>query len=111
MKRPEARAHIKEDRSFHAQPYIEGIGISNEFADAALSMKEGEICNRVIRVHDGYTVIKLDALIPIDEKKFQEEKDKFKELLLAQKQFYASMTWYNEIKKKAGLKTNLSARP
>ncbi len=101
----------KRTGPFTRSQYIEGIGISNEFADAALSMKEGEIFNRVIRVHDGYAVIKLDALIPIDEKKFQEEKDKFKELLLAQKQFYASMTWYNEIKKKAGFKSNLPSRP
>jgi len=101
----------KKTGPFTRNQYIEGIGISNEFADAALSMKEGEIFNGVVRVHDGYTVIKLDSLIPIDEKKFQEEKDKFKELLLAQKQFYASMTWYNEIKKKAGLKSNLPSHP
>ncbi|MFA6356621.1 MAG: hypothetical protein WCY23_05890, partial [Candidatus Omnitrophota bacterium] len=82
----------------------------------ALSVKPGEVFGQVVKVNNGYAVVRLDSITPIDEKKYEEGKEKFKELLIAQKQFYASMTWYNEIEKKADLEVmmnrpNRSSRP
>ncbi|HRZ67872.1 MAG TPA: hypothetical protein P5521_07030, partial [Candidatus Omnitrophota bacterium] len=82
---------------------------SPDFADAALSVKPGEVVGKVVKVNNGYTVIRLDSIAPIDEKKYEADKEKFKELLVAQKQFYASITWYNELEKKANLQSNLDS--
>jgi peptidyl-prolyl cis-trans isomerase D len=103
--------HEKKTDTFVRGQYIEGIGISPDFVDAALSVKQGEVFGQLVRVNNGYAVVRLDSITPIDEKKYQEEKDKFKELVVAQKQFYASITWYSELKKKASLQPNLPSRP
>ncbi|HOX09912.1 MAG TPA: peptidyl-prolyl cis-trans isomerase, partial [Candidatus Omnitrophota bacterium] len=84
---------------------------SPDFADAALSVKPGEVVGEVVKVNNGYTVIRLDSITPIDEKKYEADKEKFKELLIAQKQFFASLSWYDDLKKKANLEPNLPSRP
>ena len=45
-------------------------------------------------------------MIPIDENKYKEEKDKFREQLLAQKKYFNSMSWFFELKKQADLRSN-----
>ncbi|MFA5148648.1 MAG: peptidylprolyl isomerase [Candidatus Omnitrophota bacterium] len=100
--------HEKKTNEFVRGQYIEGIGISPDFADAALSVKPGEVFGQVVKVNNGYAVVRLDSITPIDEKKYQEGKEKFKELLIAQKQFYASITWYNDLEKKANLEVMLN---
>ncbi|HPN66241.1 MAG TPA: peptidylprolyl isomerase [Candidatus Omnitrophota bacterium] len=103
--------HEKKTNPFVPGQYIEGIGISPDFADAALSVKPGEVVGEVVKVNNGYTVIRLDSITPIDEKKYEADKEKFKELLIAQKQFFASLSWYDDLKKKANLEPNLPSRP
>jgi peptidyl-prolyl cis-trans isomerase D len=103
--------HEKKTNPFVPGQYIEGIGISPDFADAALSVKPGEVAGQVIKVNNGYAIARLDSITPIDEKKYEADKEKFKELLAAQKQFYASITWYSELEKKANLQSNLPSRP
>lgn len=97
----------KKTDAFARNQYIEGLGLAPEFTEAAFSVKQGEILGEVVRVHDGYAIVKQDSIIPIDEKKYQEEKDKLKELMLVQKKYFASITWFTELKKKADLQNNL----
>lgn len=97
----------KKTDAFARNQYIEGLGVVPEFAEAAFSAKQGEIFGEVVRTHDGYAIVKQDSIIPIDEKKYQEEKDKLKELILTQKKYFASITWFTELKKKANLQNDL----
>lgn len=98
---------VKRTDAFTRNQYIEGLGVSPEFASAAFSVKQGEVFAEAVRVHDGYALVRQDSILPIDDKKYQEEKDKFRESLLAQKRFLASITWFAELKKKADLQSNL----
>lgn len=97
----------KETDAFTRNTYIQGLGVAKEFIDAAFSLKEGEIYNEPIKVHNGYAILKLIALIPIDEIKYEEEKETFKERLLAQKKYTDFITWFFDLKKRANLKSNL----
>lgn len=99
---------LQETGAFNRNSYIQGLGAAPEFAQAAFSLKEGEIFGEPVKVHDGYVIARQTALIPIDENKYNEEKDKFKEQLLAQKKYLNSMSWFFEIKKQADLKSNLN---
>ena len=98
---------VKKTDAFARNQYIGGLGVAPEFAEAAFSAKQGEVFAEAIRVHDGYTIVRQDSITPIDEKKYQEEKDKLKGLMLAQKKYFASITWFTELKKKANLQNNL----
>jgi len=64
--------------------YIEGIGASDSFFTTAQNLKEDGF-SEIIEMPSGFYIIKLKAKIPIDEKKFAEEKDEFTKRLLVQK--------------------------
>ena len=98
---------VKKTDAFARGQYIEGLGTTPEFAEAAFSVKQGEVFGDAVKVHDGYVIVKQDSIIPIDDKKFQEEKDKLKKALLEQKKYFASITWFNELRKKADPQSNL----
>lgn len=96
----------KETDAFTRNTYIEGLGVAKEFTDAAFSLKEGEIYNEPVKVHNGYAILKLSAFIPIDENKYKEEKDKFKEQLLTQKRYLNLLTWFYDLRERAKLKVH-----
>ncbi|MFA5339053.1 MAG: SurA N-terminal domain-containing protein [Candidatus Omnitrophota bacterium] len=98
---------VKKTDAFARGQYIEGLGVAPEFAEAAFSLKQGEVFGDAVRVHDGYAIVKQDSIVPIDEKKYQEEKDKLKKMMAEQKRYFASITWFNELRKKADLQNNL----
>ncbi len=98
---------VKETDAFTRNTYIQGLGLAREFIDAAFSLKEGEIFAEPIKVHNGYAILKLSAFIPIDENKYKEEKEKFKEQLLAQKRYTNFLFWFYDLRKRAALKSNL----
>ena len=98
---------VKTTDAFARGQYIEGLGMAPEFAEAAFAVKQGEVFGDAVKVHDGYTIVKQDSIISIDDKKYQEEKDKLKKTLLERKKYFASITWFNELRKKADLQNNL----
>ncbi len=70
--------------SFGYGSYIEGIGASDNFWTAAKDLKEGGF-SEIIDLPSGFYIIKLKSITPIDEKKFEAEKEDFAKNLLAQK--------------------------
>lgn len=100
---------VKETQPFGRLSYIEGLGISPSAIKAAFSLKEGDVFNEPVKAHDGYAIIRQTAFIPIDDNKYKEDKDKFKEQLLAQKRYINFLTWFEELKKQANLSSNLDA--
>jgi peptidyl-prolyl cis-trans isomerase D len=80
--------------------YIEGIGASDALWMAAESLKVNEISD-IVSIPMGLYIVRLKARTPIDEKKFQAEKEDFsKKLLLQKKQdYFAKFT--EALKKKA----------
>lgn len=97
----------KRTEEFARSQYIEGLGLAPEFANAAFSVKQGGVFGEVVKVHDGYAVVRQVSITPIDDKKYQEERDKLKETMLTRKRFFTSVTWFSELKKRANLQSNL----
>lgn len=69
---------------FKYSGYIEGIGASDEFWKEAKRLKEDEISS-IIKLPNGFYIIRLKSFIGIDEDKFKQEKDKLSQTLLLQK--------------------------
>ncbi len=82
--------------------YIEGIGASDNFFTAGLDLKEGAFSG-IIRVPSGFYIIKLKSRIPVDEKKFSEEKSEFARKMLLQKkeEFFSGLL--EDLKRKSQL--------
>jgi len=88
---------------FRYGSYIEGIGASESFFLAAKDLGENQL-SPILQMPSGFYIIKLKSRLPIDEKKFAQEKEKFAaELLLQKKQEYFTR-FIEELKRKAQLK-------
>lgn len=98
---------IKETEDFSRNNYVQGIGDSPEFANAAFSLKEGQVFDQPVKVHDGYAVVKLASIIPADENKFNEEKEKLGQQLLGRKKYFNFLTWFVELRKRANPQSNI----
>jgi peptidyl-prolyl cis-trans isomerase D len=93
---------LKSDSTnlFKYGSYIEAIGASDNFWINALDLKDDEF-SQVITVPSGFYIVKSKSRIPVDEKKFESEKDEFsKKALLEKKQEYFSL-FLEDLKRKA----------
>jgi len=85
---------------FRYGSYIEGIGASDNFFSVAEDLKEDDTSG-IIEMPSGFYIIKLKSRVPVDEKKFTEEKPEFaKKLLLQKKEEYFNRS-FEDLKRKA----------
>lgn len=82
--------------------YIEGIGASDAFWARAQKLKEGEF-SAALYAPSGAYIIKLKSKVPMDEKKFSQEKEEFTKGLLFQKKHEYFSVFMKELSKKARL--------
>jgi hypothetical protein len=97
---------IKETEEFTRFSYISGIGQSAAFTQAAFGLVPGEISG-LIGIPNGYCILSLKELIPVDEEKFAQEKEKFAEELLAKRQEESFNIWLAKITQRANLINNI----
>jgi len=101
---------LKSDSTglFRYGSYIEGIGASDNFFTATVDLKEDDT-GGIIEMPSGFYIIKLKSRIPVNEKKFTEEKPEFSKKLLLQKREEYFSSSFQELKRKALITdTNLS---
>jgi len=65
--------------------YIEGIGVSDKFLSEAQQLKEERNFSGIIEMPAGFYIVMVKSRIPIDEKKFEAEKESFTQGLLLEK--------------------------
>jgi len=99
--------NIEETEKFSRISYIPGIGQSPEFARAAFALKPGSASD-AIAVPNGYCILSLKEIIPIDEEKFAQEKEEFAKELLERKKDVFYKIWLAGLKKKANLEDNIA---
>lgn len=99
--------NYKESPLFNYGQYIPDIGVSKEFLDEAFSLRDMNKNFGLVSTEQGSYILKLVEAIPIDEKKFTEEKEAFKEKLLQQKKEVAFNNFFLELKGRARLLNNI----
>ena len=80
--------------------YIQGIGASDNFYTEAKKLKDKEF-SPVIEIPSGFYVIRVKAVVPIDETKYASEKQVFGEKFLSQKKQDMFGEFIKDLKKKA----------
>lgn len=95
---------LKSDSTalFKTASYIEGIGSSDNFWEAAQELKEGEFSD-VITMPSGFYIIKLKNKTVVDEKKFESEKAEFSQKLLLQKKEEYFTEFIRELSRQSGI--------
>ncbi len=91
---------VKDSGLFSRGGYIDGIGPSSSFAEAAFSLKKGEL-SPVVEVSRGFAILKEEEKKGIDKKKYASEAEAFRKSLLPRKQLEVYNQWYRALREKA----------
>lgn len=93
---------LKSDSTdfFRYGSYVEGIGASDNFFAVAQDLKEDETSG-IIEMPSGFYIVKLKSKIPVDEKKFLDEKAEFAKKLVSQKREEYFSRFLEDLKRKA----------
>lgn len=97
---------VKETEEFTGSSYISGIGQSATFARAAFALGVGEV-SELIAIPNGYCILSLQEIIPIEDEKFAQEKEEFTKKLLAKRQEMSFSIWLTKLKQRANLVNNI----
>ncbi|MCX5687950.1 MAG: hypothetical protein NTV71_04885 [Candidatus Omnitrophica bacterium] len=92
---------VKQTDFIARDGYIPELGPAKEFIDMASSAKIGAIL-KPLKTLQGWVILKPLEFKSIDEAKFMEEKNKFKETLLANKKEETFNKYFQDLKIKAG---------
>ncbi len=88
---------------FRRLTYIPEIGSSDNFFSAIEDLEDGAI-SKIIEMQERFFVIKLGKRIPIDEEKYQKEKENFKQELIFKEKQRRFLEFLIDLKKRANLK-------
>lgn len=91
---------IKQTEFIARSGYIPMLGPAKEFVETSISLKNEETSSP-IKMQESWVIVKLDEYKDIDEIKFIEEKEDFKNGLLEQKKQEAFDEWFERLKKEA----------
>jgi len=100
---------LKETEKFTRTSYVSEIGQSPRFTQAAFELKAGQI-SRLIRLPNGYCILSLKEIFPVEEEKFAREKEEFAKGLLARKKDILYKVWLAKLEKKARLVNNIGKK-
>ena len=78
-------AILSETKFFKRKDFIENIGLDMNFKNIVFSLQPGEIYLQPLEVKKGLVIVQLLEKKGIDEEKFKEEKEKYKNLILNEK--------------------------
>lgn len=91
---------LKTAEEITASSYIEGLGQTEEFIDVISNLKVGQISD-VVKTQKGFCVLTVDKFEPIDEEKFNKEKETFKTQMVSQKKIEHFNNWFENLKNTA----------
>ncbi|NQT00288.1 MAG: SurA N-terminal domain-containing protein [Candidatus Omnitrophica bacterium] len=97
---------VAETEQFSRSSYISGIGQSSGFSKAAFRLTPGAI-SELISIPNGYCILSLKEIVPIEEEKFTQNQEEFSKSLLARKQEQTFKIWLAKIKYQAKLVNNI----
>ena len=86
--------------------YIQEIGSSEEFSQVAFSLNVGDTGGPA-KTQKGYALIRVNALKPINQEKFLEDKNAIREKLINEKKQKSFQNWFSQLKKESNLRGQL----
>jgi len=99
---------VTQTPNFKRGQYLPEIGLAPIFQETAFSLTTDAPLSGVTPTEKGYAILHLDEYLPIDEQKFEEEKQAFGLEILEQKKIVAFNQYFAELKEKATLEDLIS---
>jgi len=86
--------------NFTRQGYVKELGYAKEFTEAAFKLKLNEV-SEPITTPRGFSIMQIKEITPVDEEKFEKEKDTYRRKVEATEKNKYLTEWFTEIKEKA----------
>jgi len=93
---------------FKRGDYLETIGISKLFEDAAFELTEINPISDVIKTGKGFCILHLEKYVPVDETEYKKDKETFAEKLITEMKDKSFGEFLTSLKLKAKLEDNIS---
>jgi peptidyl-prolyl cis-trans isomerase D len=98
--------NVSKANKISRKSHIDQVGKQEDFLKQVFSLNAGDAAGP-IKVPEGFAIVRLDLITPIDEQAYEAGKAEFAEQLLQEKKEAAFQKWFVELKQKANLKDNL----
>lgn len=96
---------VEETDFFSYNDYVQGVGKSHDFNNAAFTLKKGQVSD-VIATSKNLIILTLKDKSFIDKKQFESDKEEFSKKALQIKEAEIFQVWLNNLLEKANLKNN-----
>lgn len=100
------RLSTKESAPIRRSDPLEGIGLAPELTRAAFALSIGEV-GGVVKTPNGFAILQPKEEIPAAREVFEKEKEPFRQVILQQKRLQHYNEWFEVLKAKAQLVSNL----
>ncbi len=98
---------LEETTPFSRGEYINAPGLIAEFQQESMNINQTRPLSGVVPTSQGPVILYLSSTEVVDDKKFEEDKTDFEQMMLAQRRNQAISTFVNKTKFEAKLKTDL----
>ena len=98
-------SNVKISEPFVRGGYVPGVAGNRKFYNTAFSLSPGMLSAPILGENAAY-LLEVIEKIPFDEKKFEEDKDKFREQLIAQKKSLLYNDWQQWLRARADIRLN-----
>jgi peptidyl-prolyl cis-trans isomerase D len=96
---------VKVSEPFTRRGRVEGVAGDREFHSNAFASELGKLSGPILG-RNGVYFLEVIETIPIDAEKYEQEKDKLKQSLLARKKRLLSRDWQRQLEARADIRTN-----
>lgn len=100
----------EETTEFSRGEYINAPGLIAELQEPSLKLNDSQKLSELVETSQGSAILYLSSVQPIEEKKFGEDKEDFRQMMTAQQRSQAIMTFINKLKLDANLKIDLKGK-
>lgn len=98
------RAEFKQTDFFKYADSVEITGLEKFIHEAAFSLEKGDVYLTPLLLSEGAYIVQLMDISAVDEKDFQEKKDKYSAAIYQQKSFFETYKFISSLEKEANLK-------
>jgi parvulin-like peptidyl-prolyl isomerase len=100
------KRQAKQSEPFARNGYIQAIGSASELGEAAFALKAGEI-SPVMKTEAGFCLFTTLEVTPVNEENFKKDREEFFKKTLESKKTASLSSWYADLMRRAGLKSNI----
>lgn len=100
----EEKVEIKEPPEFKYYDYIDGLGLDEKISEIVFSLEKGQVYPKILLLHNGAYLIKIQDITVFDEKDYQAKKKTYANYIKNSKELSGNIKFVSEVYTESKLK-------